>query len=81
VVVVLLAILILIGIKLNKHTLKIIALWPLITLSSNALAANEDKIDATTIIIIFIIAQILSIVGIVSLGFKRKKKDKEKSEK
>jgi predicted permease len=65
----------------NSILLKINSILPLILFSSNALAANEDKLDATTIIIIFIIAQVLSIVGIVSLGFKRKKKKKEDSEK
>jgi uncharacterized membrane protein len=65
----------------NSILLKINSILPLILFSSNALAANEDKLDATTIIIIFIIAQVLSIVGIVSLGFKSKKKKKEDSEK
>jgi uncharacterized membrane protein len=65
----------------NSILLKINSILPLILFSSNALAANEDKLDATTIIIIFIIAQVLSIVGIVSLGFKNKKKKKEDSEK
>jgi hypothetical protein len=71
------------GLNLKKEStmLKIISLLPLILFSSDALAATENKLDATTIIIIFIIAQVLSIVGIVSLGFKRKKKKKEDSEK
>lgn len=60
---------------------KIIISLLLILFSSNALAASESKLDATTMIIIFIVGQVLSIIGIVTLGFKRKNKKKEDVEK
>lgn len=71
-------VLILIGIDLNL--INFIRFLLLILFSSNALASNDDKLNVTTIIIIFIIAQILSIIGIVCLGLKKKKREKNLDE-
>ncbi len=57
--------------------IKLFMLFNLIAFSTNVSAANNDKLDVTTIIVIFIIAQVLSIIGIVSLGFKKKKNKNE----
>jgi len=62
-------------------SIQLIIFFQLILISTNLFAANNDKLDVTTIIVIFIIAQIISIIGIVSLGFKRKNKKKTEFEK